>query len=147
MEKSAIFVRLKLISISASSRPSAIEQGTWSRATLIAQDSASGPSVRLQVISQTRGTAIRRQKQEIPFPGVFNWAWIWQFGQLWHLFDMLFMFIKPVNDDARPADDSAVIPCESACFWERKKKKKTAKTYYRARVIIIQPFLPCPRRG
>lgn len=53
------------------------------------------------------------KNRQIPFPGVINWVQIWQFRQLWHLFDMVFMFIKLENDHARPADDSAVILPES----------------------------------
>lgn len=34
------------------------------------------------------------KNRQIPFPGVINWVQIWQFRQLWHLFDMVFMFIK-----------------------------------------------------
>lgn len=53
------------------------------------------------------------KNRQIPFPGVINWVQIWQFRQLWHLFDMVFMFIKLDSDHARPVDDSTVILPES----------------------------------
>lgn len=50
---------------------------------------------------------------QIRYPGGFNWVHIWQFRQLWHLYDTVFLFIKLVNDHARPADNDVVILAET----------------------------------
>lgn len=95
-----------------------------------------------QVILYTRDGVLYCQKQENPFPGVFKWMRIWQFRQLWHLFDMVFMFIKLVNDHERPVDDSAVILWESTRIRENCKK-----TYYEVKAVIIQRVLTSSSKG
>lgn len=100
----------------------------------------SSSHARLLVILYTRGRVLYWQQQANPLPGVFNWVQIWQLRQLWHLFDMVFVFIKLVNDHARPADDGAVILQESTCIWGNCKKHIIERG-----AIIIQRFLPCSR--